>query len=370
MPRTLKVATVQMDATPAPIADRLARAEALVAQAAGQGARLVVLPELFNAGYEYHPRNYGLAEPLTGQTMMWMKAAAARHQTHIAGSFLLLDGDEVYNSAFIVAPDGRTWRYDKLYPYIWERAYFREGRDITVAETDLGKLGMMICWDSAHPELWRRYAGQIDALVVTSCPPLLDQAEVVLPSGERADATVGGIPYPDGVHFQAEQINEQTAWLRVPVIASAGGGRFRSRLPLARFSILALLGGHPDLARYWNAAEEVTLEAGYGALAKIIDADGQTAAVVEAVGDGVTVADITVADAQPQPIPLQPEPRVPAVIRWLIDWFGAALMIPSYRQAARQQWGERMAPVEPRTLVWAWALLGAAVVGYLLGRRK
>jgi len=36
----------------------------------------------------------------------------------------------------------------------------------------------------------------------------------------------------------------------------------------------------------------------------------------------------------------------------------------------RQQWGEQMAPVDPRTLVWAVVVLGAALIGYAMGRRK
>src|SRR5262245_38345973 len=116
MSRKLKIATVQMDATPAPTTDRLERATSLVADAAGQGAQLIVLPELFNISYEYHDRNYELAEPINGQTMTWMKTQAANHNIHLAGSFLLHDRENVYNSAFIVAPDGRSWRYDKNYP--------------------------------------------------------------------------------------------------------------------------------------------------------------------------------------------------------------------------------------------------------------
>ena len=64
MPRKIKVAPVQMDAAPAPVDTRLNRAADLVSKAAAFGAQLVVLPELFNTGYEYDDRNYGLAEVL------------------------------------------------------------------------------------------------------------------------------------------------------------------------------------------------------------------------------------------------------------------------------------------------------------------
>lgn len=168
MSRTLKVAAVQMDAQPAPVVDRLGRAARLVADAAAQGAQLVVLPEVFNTGYTYHEINYTLAERSDGQTMTWMLAHAAQHKVHISGTFLLLDGGEIYNTAFLVAPDGRTWRYDKRYPFSWERAYFRAGSDATIADTELGKLGMMICWDHVHPELWAEHAGKVDAMVIMS----------------------------------------------------------------------------------------------------------------------------------------------------------------------------------------------------------
>src|SRR5215510_7623216 len=181
--RTIKVAAVQMDAAPAPLAERLSRAADLVAEAANGGAQLVVLPELFNTGYEYSDHNYALAERMDGETVTWMKAQAHQHSIHLAGSLMLLDQEDVYNTALLIAPDGRTWRYDKNYPFNWERAYFREGRQITVADTDLGKLGMMICWDSAHPEMWGRYAGKVDAMLIASCPPRLASADLVFPDG-------------------------------------------------------------------------------------------------------------------------------------------------------------------------------------------
>jgi predicted amidohydrolase len=116
VPRTLTIAAVQMDARSAPTPIRFGRAQGLVERAAAGGARLVVLPELFNTGYAYDDSNHARAETADGATLTWMRQTAARLGVHLAGSLLLLDGDEVYNTLFLLAPDGRAWRYDKNYP--------------------------------------------------------------------------------------------------------------------------------------------------------------------------------------------------------------------------------------------------------------
>lgn len=101
MTRTVIAAAVQLDAAPAPVPDRLFRAAQQIEQAAAAGAQLVVLPEVFNTGYVYDDANYALAEPLNGQTITWMKDQAAARQVYVAGSLLLLDGDELFHQRCI-----------------------------------------------------------------------------------------------------------------------------------------------------------------------------------------------------------------------------------------------------------------------------
>jgi predicted amidohydrolase len=147
MTRTIKVASIQMDVAPAPLKERLARAERLANEAAQAGAKLIAFPEVFNTGYVYSPENYALAEPLDGPTFTWMRQTAARLNVHLAGSILLRDQTDIYNALLLVSPDGRFWRYNKNYPWGWERAYFRDDHQTVVAHTDLGDIGMLICWD-------------------------------------------------------------------------------------------------------------------------------------------------------------------------------------------------------------------------------
>lgn len=182
MPRSLRITAVRMDAAPSGVKGRLKRAQSLIDQAARQRVQLVVLPELFNTGYAYTPHNYQFAESLDGTTASWMKDTARRQNVHLAGSFLLRDEDGIYNAMVLVAPDGNFWRYDKSYPWAWERAYFRPRRNpIRAADTELGKIGMLICWDVGHPALWRQYAGKIDLFIPSSCPPRNFESQLPLP---------------------------------------------------------------------------------------------------------------------------------------------------------------------------------------------
>ena len=344
MLRNGKIAAIQMDASPAPAGERLGRAERLVVEAAGAGARLVVLPELFHTGYDYAESNYRRAELPDGPTVAWMRGTASRLGIHLAGSLMLLDQDEVYNALLLCAPDGRLWRYDKLYPWGWERAYFREGRGITVADTDLGRIGMMVCWDASHPRLWRRYAGRVDLMLISSCPPDVSNPTFRLPSGDQLTlkqlGPVMAAMEDMGRVVFGDTINEQTAWLGVPAVNTVGAGELRLKVLHGTVLMLALLPQAPWLIRYLSQSSQMVMSCGVVPGCKIVDAAGRSLVeLTQEQGEGMALTEVALAETCPTPGGPQPPSRLPLAAYWLSDGLLPALCRSDYRRGLRQTWG-------------------------------
>jgi predicted amidohydrolase len=348
---TLNVAAVQMDANLAPTADRLARAGRLVTKAAWAHAQLIVLPELFNTGYAYTEENYHRAEPLDGPTATWMRDIAARLNVHLAGSLMLLDRGEVYNSLLLFAPDGRVWRYDKNYPWGWERGYFcgtRRDPNVTVAETDLGNFGLMICWDIARRGLWRRYAGRVDMMVISSCPPDVSNPTFHFPGGDQVTLDDMGMAAYKGSALLVfdDMLNQQTAWLNVPAVNTVGCGHVKTGIPNGRLSLLGYLPAAPWLVRYLPQADRVQMACEMVHESKVVDASGRVLTkLTKEDGETFTLAEVRLADAEPTPQGLQPASLVPWPLYFLSDVLLPALTRPVYRKGLRRVRQKRVPPM-------------------------
>jgi predicted amidohydrolase len=314
--RRIVVAATQMNANVALLVERLARAEQLVSAAAQQGAHLVVLPELFNLGYAYNAANYARAETLRGPTIGWLRATAARWQVYLAGTLLLRDGAATFNAMLLVAPDGYLWRYDKQYPWGWERAYFRGGSGGPVADTPLGRIGMLICWDIAHPQVWRRYAGQVDLLLIASCPPDAGNPLYQFPNGHTRTARQLGPLFarlrPLGARVFRTLVSEQALWLGVPVVHAGASGRLTLELPSPRAAAVALSVGAPQLLRQLPQAAQLHMQCGMVDACAIVGADGVELAMrSQPHGEGVAVAQVALAPQPPTPRGPQPPANLP-----------------------------------------------------------
>jgi predicted amidohydrolase len=338
--RPLHVAATQMDVAPAPLAERLARAERLSEQASEGGAQLVVLPELFGVGYAYQEQNFGRAEPADGPTAMWMRSTAARLGVYLAGSILLAEGGEIYNTMLLVAPSGRTWRYDKSFPWGWERAYFRPGRTgPVVADTELGRLGMLVCWDVAHPKLWRAYAGRVDAVIVSSCPPDVGKIELEpARSGRVALAATSPVLARERDSAAAvfgAMIAEQAAWLGVPAVNTVGCGLVQTPIPNVIGTLLSFAPVAPQLLAYLRGARALRMRCSMTEACMIVDARGrQLAGLRQSAGEGFVSAQVMPSTDQQARL-AQPRGRASLLARLSSDTILPALVTPVYRRGLR-----------------------------------
>ena len=330
---------VQMDASPSPVRERLVRAEDFVAQCAQHGAQLVVLPEVFNTGYEYSDRNYLQAETFDDPTPIWMRKTAADHQVHLAGSFLRREQDSIFNTLLLVSPGGRQWHYDKNYPWIWERAYFQKGTNITIADTELGKIGFLICWDVAHPGLWQTYAGKVELMIVSSCPPKALDLAFIFPDGKRivsgkAGALVEHVKRTSDQTF-GEYLRRQAAHLGIPVAQATSTGTFTSSIPRPRLSLAMFSLLYPSLWKYRSQFDRARMEAEYFNETFIAESSGTIVQYVRQNAEGFVVSDVSLPESPPQPKGKQPPFGIPG-FTYLFDTVANMILTSEYRKKAKR----------------------------------
>lgn len=136
---------------------------------------LIVFPELMTSGYEGTPEMFQeLAETAPdGESMQVMGELAKRHHVHIVYGFPERDSiltDVLYNAAVLIDCDGKVLgTYRKVHPFADEKRWCRAGCEIPVFDTEIGKLGIMICWDTGFPEVARCCALKgADLLIVST----------------------------------------------------------------------------------------------------------------------------------------------------------------------------------------------------------
>jgi predicted amidohydrolase len=379
MPRPINVAAIQMDANPAPLDERLERAERLVTDATYRDAQLVVLPELFNTGYTYSSSNFRNAESWDGPTIKWMRDLAAYLNIYLAGTLLLRDCTDVHNSMLLFSPDEQVWRYDKNYPWGWERGYFQPGHGITIADTELGRVGMMVCWDIVHPELWRQYAGKIDLMLISSCPANVGNPTYHFPNGNTVTVDRMGPVMASfknsGNYVFGEMLNRQTAWLGVPTINSGACGHIETNIPNGFGSLLATLVTAPWLIGYLPQVHRVRLACNFVPSCKIINASGQVLTELnQSQGETFTSAQVMVAHQTPQTQGRQPGTGLSPLLYLSSDTLIPWLSMATYRRGLRETWGEGIAPGTVARRNWLIALclgmLMIFVIGWLLGKQR
>ena len=169
-PASISVGCVNFEAVPRDKQATLDKILAMIATAADRGCDLVIFPELAlnswgrcdECAAEHHPCAWHLtqAELADGPSCGAVTDAAAANGIHVIYGFEEVDPDDgtvIYNSANVVAPDGLVGTYRKLHLGIpLETDRFTPGDALPVFDTDLGPIGISICYDFYNnPELCR-----------------------------------------------------------------------------------------------------------------------------------------------------------------------------------------------------------------------
>jgi omega-amidase len=152
--RDLSVTLIQTDLFWENPTANLANLEEKIAQIATP-TDLIILPEMFNTGFTMNVKS--VAEHKNFTTFKWMKQQAKQAQAVVTGSFIVKDGENMYNRLIWMRPDGSYETYDKrhLFRMGGENNHFAGGTERLIVELKGWRICPLICYDLRFP-VWSR----------------------------------------------------------------------------------------------------------------------------------------------------------------------------------------------------------------------
>ena len=155
---TITAAAIQFNVKQGDVDANLAYVREALPRVAGQGANLAVLPEMWSSGFSY--KNLNELALRTEGIVAELLQLSARHKLVIVGSLPEPNGDKVFNTVYVADNGSLAGVYRKihLFSLLGEDRAFSGGDQWLLAETSIGKVGVIICYDLRFPELSRRLA--------------------------------------------------------------------------------------------------------------------------------------------------------------------------------------------------------------------
>ncbi len=166
MEQYVNVSCVQMEPRTADYEYNVAKMERFVRRIMEERPEtdLIVFPELCTTGYVCTREEFDAMTRTAAEdpSVRRLGALAAQYGTAIVYGFSERDPDDpavLYNAAAVIGKDGALQgTYRKVHPFDTEKKWCRAGSEYPMFEADFGKFGVMICWDTAFPEVARTYA--------------------------------------------------------------------------------------------------------------------------------------------------------------------------------------------------------------------
>lgn len=162
MKNKVRLALAQIDSKQGDKAANLKKIEKTAIRAKSQGAELVIFPELSLTGYVVRDQIYELAETVPGPSTKVLEHIARKTKAHIIVGMPELSDKAfatIYNASVLIGPRGVIGKYRKMHlpthSVFEEKRYFRPGYQTAVFDTEIGKIGLIICYDIFFPEVSR-----------------------------------------------------------------------------------------------------------------------------------------------------------------------------------------------------------------------
>jgi predicted amidohydrolase len=179
----MRLAVVQSKPALGAIEENLAAVQRLIGKSEFD---LVLLPELFASGYFFHDIEQvrRLSEVIPeGPGAQFILELASRKGAYVCGGILEREHDRLFNTALLAGPDGEIGRYRKLHLFNEEKLWFTPGnRPPVVYDLEIGRIGILICFDWRFPEVAR-------LLAIQGAQLLLQPANLVQPYCQDAMVT-------------------------------------------------------------------------------------------------------------------------------------------------------------------------------------
>jgi predicted amidohydrolase len=199
MKEKFKIALAQISCKPGDKRGNLDRIRQVAEKAADCGAELVVLPEMSLTGYVIRDQIYGLAEGIPGPSVSLVEKISNETGIHIIFGMPALSQKAratIHNTAVLVSPKGLVGKYHKMYlpthSMFEDKRYFRPGYEAGVFDTDLGKIGLVICYDIYFPEVIRlaRLEGAQLIVCISASPAVRQSFFEILTAARAIENTV------------------------------------------------------------------------------------------------------------------------------------------------------------------------------------
>ncbi|QDU81362.1 (R)-stereoselective amidase [Polystyrenella longa] len=196
----MKIAGVQIDVQLGEVDQNLQMIIKSLEETTAAGAHLTLFPECALSGYCFESRDEAapFAQSIPGPATDQLTEACRRLDCFTVIGLLELEGNDVYNSAVLIGPEGVIGKYRKVHlPYLGVDRYTTPGNDpYQVFNAGGLRVGMQICYDASFPE-------------ATRCLTMLGADLVVLPTNwppgaeTTADYCINSRAVENGIYFMA-----------------------------------------------------------------------------------------------------------------------------------------------------------------------